>query len=169
MRTAIVSDLHLGTRAAPTWRGSPRCASAWRRRWPRPTTWCCSGDLLELRERPGGGARAGPRPLARGLGRAAAGKRVTSCPATTTTRSSSPCSSARARRRGRAAPSGPPARRHRPLAGRLARAMPDTEVVLAYPGMRLRPDVYATHGHYLDVHLTMPRLESVVGPWSPGA
>ncbi|HEY6780830.1 MAG TPA: hypothetical protein VI111_07750, partial [Thermoleophilaceae bacterium] len=24
-----------------------------------------------------------------------------------------------------------------------------------------RPDVYATHGHYLDAHLTMPRLEAI--------
>jgi hypothetical protein len=39
--------------------------------------------------------------------------------------------------------------------------MPDCEVTLAYPGLRLRPDVYATHGHYLDVHLTVPRLESI--------
>jgi hypothetical protein len=29
----------------------------------------------------------------------------------------------------------------------------------AYPGLWLRPDVYATHGHYLDCHLTMPTLE----------
>ena len=34
-------------------------------------------------------------------------------------------------------------------------------MTLAYPGLRLRPDVYATHGHYLDLHLTVPRLESI--------
>ena len=32
---------------------------------------------------------------------------------------------------------------------------------VAYPGLRLRPDVYATHGHYLDLPLTVPRIESV--------
>ncbi len=26
----------------------------------------------------------------------------------------------------------------------------------AYPGLWLRPDVYATHGHYLDCHLSDP-------------
>ena len=36
--------------------------------------------------------------------------------------------------------------------------MPGAEVVLAYPGIRLRDDVYATHGHYLDMHLTVPRV-----------
>ena len=29
----------------------------------------------------------------------------------------------------------------------------------AYPGLWLRPDVYATHGHYLDCHLTVPTME----------
>lgn len=29
----------------------------------------------------------------------------------------------------------------------------------AYPGVWLRDDVYATHGHYLDVHLTVPTIE----------
>lgn len=29
----------------------------------------------------------------------------------------------------------------------------------AYPGLWLRPDVYATHGHYLDCHLTIPTME----------
>src|SRR5256885_16622710 len=40
--------------------------------------------------------------------------------------------------------------------------MPESELVVAYPGFRPRPDVYATHGHYLDLHLTVPRLESIV-------
>ncbi len=30
---------------------------------------------------------------------------------------------------------------------------------IAYPGMWVRPDVYAMHGHYLDSHLTVPTLE----------
>ncbi|HXN39073.1 MAG TPA: metallophosphoesterase [Solirubrobacteraceae bacterium] len=32
-------------------------------------------------------------------------------------------------------------------------------VRVAYPGLWLRGDVYATHGHYLDCHLTVPTLE----------
>jgi len=34
----------------------------------------------------------------------------------------------------------------------LMRALGDTPVELAYPGVWLRPDTYATHGHYLDCH-----------------
>ncbi len=45
-----------------------------------------------------------------------------------------------------------------PLA-ELTRDMGRAEVELAYPGLWLRPDVYATHGHYLDRHLTVPSFE----------
>ena len=49
--------------------------------------------------------------------------------------------------------------------GALGRLRPPTcrapTVSVAYPGLRLRPDVYATHGHYLDLPLTVPRIESV--------
>jgi predicted phosphodiesterase len=34
-----------------------------------------------------------------------------------------------------------------------------SELELAYPGIWIRPDVYATHGHYLDRHLTIPTFE----------
>ncbi|MBA2240468.1 MAG: metallophosphoesterase family protein [Solirubrobacterales bacterium] len=33
------------------------------------------------------------------------------------------------------------------------------ELELVYPGLWLREDVYATHGHYLDRHLTVPTFE----------
>ena len=34
-------------------------------------------------------------------------------------------------------------------------------LAVAYPGVWLREDTYATHGHYLDCHLTIPRAESL--------
>jgi predicted phosphodiesterase len=45
-----------------------------------------------------------------------------------------------------------------PLA-ELTSGMGKTDVELAYPGVWLRPNVYATHGHYLDRHLTVPSFE----------
>jgi len=43
-------------------------------------------------------------------------------------------------------------------AGRMAEWLgPRTSV--AYPGLWLREDVYATHGHYLDLHSTVPTFE----------
>jgi len=41
----------------------------------------------------------------------------------------------------------------------LARHTEAAQVRFAYPGLWLRDDVYATHGHYLDRHLTVPTIE----------
>jgi hypothetical protein len=41
----------------------------------------------------------------------------------------------------------------------LASRLGSAHVTFAYPGIWLRDDVYATHGHYLDRHLTIPTLE----------
>jgi predicted phosphodiesterase len=41
----------------------------------------------------------------------------------------------------------------------LARRLPGCELTLAYPGIWLADGVYATHGHYLDAHLTVPTFE----------
>jgi hypothetical protein len=41
----------------------------------------------------------------------------------------------------------------------LTEMLAPAQVTGAYPGVWLRPDVYATHGHYLDLHLTVPSLE----------
>jgi hypothetical protein len=41
----------------------------------------------------------------------------------------------------------------------LARHAEAAQVRFAYPGLWLREDVYATHGHYLDRHLTVPTIE----------
>jgi len=46
-----------------------------------------------------------------------------------------------------------------PALARIAEWASPTRVRVAYPGLWLRPDVYATHGHYLDAHLTVPTLE----------
>ena len=43
-----------------------------------------------------------------------------------------------------------------PLARRLAELAP---LQFAYPGIWLRDDVYAIHGHYADVHATVPTFE----------
>jgi hypothetical protein len=41
----------------------------------------------------------------------------------------------------------------------LAEAAAPARLTLAYPGVWLRDDVYASHGHYLDRHITVPTLE----------
>ena len=46
-----------------------------------------------------------------------------------------------------------------PLAGRLAEAAAPARMSVAYPGVWLREDVYAIHGHYSDLHTTVPTFE----------
>ncbi|MCW3004885.1 MAG: hypothetical protein JWQ20_4183 [Conexibacter sp.] len=43
--------------------------------------------------------------------------------------------------------------------GLLAQWLAPAPLMLAYPGAWLRADVYAMHGHFLDVHSTVPTLE----------
>jgi hypothetical protein len=45
------------------------------------------------------------------------------------------------------------------IAKRLAGWLRPAAVEVAYPGVWLRDDVYATHGHYLDAHLVIPTME----------
>lgn len=46
-----------------------------------------------------------------------------------------------------------------PMVKRLADWAAPARARFAYPGLWLRPDVYAMHGHYLDCHLTVPTIE----------
>ena len=46
-----------------------------------------------------------------------------------------------------------------PLAARLAELAAPARVEVAYPGVWLRDDVYAIHGHYSDLHTTVPTFE----------
>ena len=46
-----------------------------------------------------------------------------------------------------------------PLAAALAERAAPARVQLAYPGVWLRDDVYAIHGHYADLHTTVPTFE----------
>ena len=55
---------------------------------------------------------------------------------------------------------------------RIAEWCAPARVTVAYPGLWVREDVYATHGHYLDCHLTIPTLERLtmgaMGGYSAG-
>ncbi len=46
-----------------------------------------------------------------------------------------------------------------PLAVRLAELAAPARLRIAYPGVWLRDDVYALHGHYVDLHSTVPTFE----------
>lgn len=162
MVTAIVSDLHVGMSRG----GDVARLPAERDRLLEAVAGAdrvvALGDLLELREGRVGDVLEVARPLIRALGEATAGRRLTLVPGNHDHQLASPWLTGM---RARGAAPGPeqewPVGPADGVAGRLAAWMPRTEVTLAYPGLWVRPDVYATHGHYLDVHLTVPRLESL--------
>jgi len=49
-----------------------------------------------------------------------------------------------------------------PLAARLAERAAPARVSFGYPGVWLRDDVYAIHGHYSDLHTTVPTFERLL-------
>jgi predicted phosphodiesterase len=162
MRTAVVSDLHLGALGGDDVARAP----AMRSRLLEAVDGCdrvvLLGDTLELRERPVGDALEVVRPFFEHLGAALAGRRLVIVPGNHDHALAGPWLE-RLRLEGAELepanewPVGP----GDGAAGRLAAAMPDVETTLSYPGLWLRSDVYASHGHYLDLHLTVPRLESI--------
>jgi predicted phosphodiesterase len=161
--TAIVSDLHLGTtsgvdvarRGEPLARLVEVVAGADRVVF--------LGDLLELRERPTAAVLADVEATLRRIGEAAGGKQVLVVPGNHDHQIVGPALE-RARLAGN--PALPLEREHGVGPGeigeRLAALMPRSELSIAYPGIWLRGDVYATHGHYLDAHLTVPRVECLM-------
>ena len=150
--TAVISDLHLGT-------GS--MADLLRRPEPRRMLMAelegvdhvvLLGDSIELREGPLASVAHAALPFFDELGDALDGGRVTLVAGNHDHQVAEPWLARHAalgRPLGLQHVSRPPP--GDPLA-LLARRMPATELVLSYPGVWLRPDVYATHGHYLDCH-----------------
>jgi hypothetical protein len=162
MRTAVVSDLHVGGLADSDIARKGEPLDALVEAVAGADRLVLLGDIVELRERPLAQALEVARPLLEALGRALAGRRVVLVPGNHDHGLAEPWL-ARLRLQGEELPSEAewPVTSDDGAAGRMAAWMPDCEVTLAYPGLRLRPDVYATHGHYLDLHLTVPRLESI--------
>lgn len=162
MRTAVVSDLHLGglAEADVARGGEPRAALV------EAVADCdrlvLLGDVLELRERPLAQALEVGRPLFEELGRALAGRKIVLVPGNHDHAFAEPWL-ARLRLNGDPLPAEAewPVTPEDGAAGRIAAWMPDVELTFSYPGLMLRPGVYATHGHYLDLHLTVPRLEAI--------
>src|SRR5215212_11587634 len=162
MRTAVVSDLHLGGLADADVARSGRPLDALVEAVSDADRLVLLGDIVELRERPLAEALEVARPLLERLGGAMAGRPVVLVPGNHDHALAEPWL-ARLRLAGHELPAEAdwPVEPGDGAAARIAACMPDSELTLAYPGLRLRDDVYATHGHYLDLYLTVPRLESI--------
>jgi hypothetical protein len=156
MTTAIVSDLHLGLVSGSDLVRHPAVFDALAGALAGADEIVLLGDLVELRERPVGQALADALPVLRRLGSATAGKRITIVPgnhdhylARTLIDAGGELAAETVWEQ--PSPDGP--------LGAVADALGRDRVRLAYPGVWVRSDVFATHGHYLDVHNTVPSFE----------
>jgi hypothetical protein len=162
MRTLILSDLHLGSLSGSDLLRRAELRAPLMEAIADVDRVVLLGDVLELRHGPVREAMAVARPVFEDLGRALAGREliltagnhdhalVESWLSTRGLEEEPP-------------PLGPeqllePAEVS-PALARIAEWASPARVRVAYPGLWVRPDVYATHGHYLDSHLTVPTLE----------
>jgi len=158
--TVVVSDLHLGAKAENDLVRVPIFRDRLLAEIEGAERVVLLGDVIELRDRPIGDALAAAAPFFDALGEAAGAAEVVYVPGNHDHQVfSSWRESQRLRSGGKPmaleqiakATSGP--------IQAMAKRLPDCEVLLAYPGIWLAEGIYATHGHYLDVHLTVPTFE----------
>jgi UDP-2,3-diacylglucosamine pyrophosphatase LpxH len=160
MRTAIVSDLHLGSAFGEDVARDPDIRRPLLEEIRSADRLVLLGDVLELRERPLAPTLATARPFFEEVGAAMAGRQVILVPGNHDHRLAELLLEELAlARRPIELEHHSPARSDaaRMIAGWLG----DAALDLAYPGIWLREDVYATHGHYMDCHMTLPRLECI--------
>lgn len=161
VRTAIVSDLHLGSASGEDIARDPEIRRLLLDEVAAADRLVLLGDAIELRELPLGVALAATRPFFEDLGEALAGREVILVPGNHDHRFAEPLlddlslagdSSLGLEHRFDPSP-GPTAM--------IDEWLGPARLRLAYPGVWLREDVYATHGHYIDCHLPLPRAECV--------
>jgi hypothetical protein len=161
MRTAIVSDLHLGGASGEDVLRDAAIRQTLLEEIGNADRVVLLGDVLELRGLPLATVLEIARPFFEDLGAAMAGREVLLVPGNHDHWLAEPLLE-------RLAISSDPTlgleHRHQPVAEAATRIdewLGDARLEIAYPGVWLRDDVYATHGHYMDCHMTLPRLECV--------
>jgi predicted phosphodiesterase len=161
VRTLVVSDLHLGSRSESDVLRDPAAREALLRELDGADRLVVLGDALELRHGPVAGALDAARETFAAIGEALGeGAEVVLLAGNHDHALVAPWLERRAIARepalGLADDADPDAYE---VAGTLARWLRPARTRLAYPGAWLREDVYATHGHYLDLHVTVPTFE----------
>ena len=153
MKTAIVSDLHLGTTSGSDVLRDPGIRAVLLEELRGADRLILLGDVIELRERPLGAALDLALPALAEIGAALGDVEVVLVPGNHDARLAEPLldglsmAGAPLALDATADPSpGPTAA--------IAAALAPARLRIAYPGIWLRDDVYATHGNYMDVHLT---------------
>lgn len=173
MRTAVLSDLHLGTATGEDLLRDPEIRRHLLERLAGADRLVLLGDVVELREEPLPAVLPRSRPFFEELGEALAGREVVIVPGNHDHRLAEPLlervgagdgplgleqtgspwlqrTGSPAVRSGRAG-DGP--------GTAIADWLGEASLTVAYPGIWLRDDLYATHGQYMDCHMRLPRIE----------
>jgi calcineurin-like phosphoesterase family protein len=162
MRTLIVSDLHLGSLSGADLLRRPELRAPLLQAAADVDRLVLLGDVLELRHGPLREAMAAARPFFEDLGEALAGRELVIVAGNHDHGLVEPWLV----RRGEESEPAPLQLEQLLDPGQVSPAYERIEgwasrarVRVAYPGLWVRSDVYAIHGHYLDSHLTVPTLE----------
>jgi UDP-2,3-diacylglucosamine pyrophosphatase LpxH len=162
MRTAILSDLHLGSGGGEDVLRDAAIRRILLEEIGDADRVVLLGDVVELRDLALGHALGSARRFFEELGAALEDREVTIVPGNHDHRLAEPMldrlSFAGSSKLGLeqcedAAPGGP--------AATIGEWLGPARLRIAYPGVWLREDVYATHGHYMDAHLSLPRTECI--------
>jgi Calcineurin-like phosphoesterase superfamily domain len=158
VRTAIVSDLHLGSYFGEDLLRDVSIRRRLLEEIASADRLVLLGDIVETRELPLPTVLEVARPFFEDVGRAMAGREVVLVPGNHDHRFAEPqLEEATAVGRGLGLEeTGKP---DSGAAGRIAGWLGEADAIVAYPGIWLREDVYATHGHYMDCHMSLPRIE----------
>jgi hypothetical protein len=161
VRTAIISDLHLGVASDEDVLRDPGVRRVLFEEIAGADHLVLLGDVVELRNLPLGPSLERSRPFFEELGEVLGEAEVTLVPGNHDARLAEPLLD-------ELSIAGDPAlgleHHHAPSPGPAAMIdawLGRARLKIAYPGVWLRDDVYATHGHYMDTHLTLPRAECV--------
>jgi hypothetical protein len=159
VRTAVISDLHLGLGSGADLLRDERFREPLLAELGDVDRLVLLGDMLELRDRPLGEVLEASAPVLAALGEAMRGRELVLVPGNHDHHLIEPWLERRAL-------AGEPALGLEQVGApegaafeALAAPASAATVSFAYPGLWLRDDVYAIHGHYLDRHLTVPTIE----------
>jgi len=160
VRSAIISDLHLGAASRTDLLRRKSARDRLLARLASADRIVLLGDVVELRDRPLGDALQVARPFFEQLREVAPDAELVIVPGNHDYQLLEPWL-----RKQRLRSVGPSVALEQRIAatgdavGKIAGWAGRERTSLAYPGLWLRDDVYATHGHYLDLHLTTPTFE----------